>query len=78
MGRIVGIGLGVFVEGIIASVVATASSTGKVGIDALFGNEQPARIKDSRTHIKNCLMLGLYSYSEHFDSCHVIGIKERR
>lgn len=47
MGAIVEIGLGVFVAGIIANVVATTSSTGNVGIGVLFASEQPARVMDS-------------------------------
>ena len=78
MGRIVGIGLGVFVAGIIANVVATASSTGNVGMDVRFGSEQLVSIKNSKPHIKNCLMLGLYSFSEQINFRDVIRVKERR
>lgn len=48
VGRIVGMGLGVLVAGIIASVVATASSTGSVGVVDLFGNEQLAEINSRK------------------------------
>lgn len=49
VGRTVGTGRGVFVAGIIASVVATASSTGNVGVADRLGNEQAARINSSKT-----------------------------
>ena len=56
VGRIVGMGLGVFVGGIMANVVATASSTGKVGVIDRFGKEQDAEINNNITLIKNCLI----------------------
>lgn len=55
VGKTVCIGRGVFVAGIIASVVATASSTGRVGVVDLLGNEQDAKM-NRVTVIKNCLI----------------------
>ena len=49
-------GLGVFVDGIIARVVATASSTGIVGVGFLPGKEQDATVNRLTMLIKNCLM----------------------
>lgn len=76
VGSMVGMGRGVVVAGIIASVVATASSTGNVGVNVLLvGSEQPAKTNKSTIPVKNRLMHGLYSFSEQFNSCNVIGVK---
>ena len=64
MGSRVGSGRGVVVGGIIASVVATASSTGKVGAVFRLGKEQAVKINNNPMFIKNCLMHRLYSFSE--------------
>lgn len=52
----VGSGRGVFVGGIIARVVATASSTGNVGVVFRLGKEQAVKISNKPILVKNCLI----------------------
>lgn len=71
VGRMVGRGRGVEVEGNKARVVATASSTGIVGVGFRLGREQDAKINSNKILIKNCLMRRLYSYSEQINPADV-------
>jgi hypothetical protein len=66
---------GVFVT-IDAKVVATASSTGSVGVVFLDGIEQDVKV-NNKTIIKKCLMHRLYSFSEQIKILDVIRVKER-
>jgi hypothetical protein len=76
VGRLVGMGLGVFVEGINASVVATASSTGRLGVVVFVGREQDVNMNRITILNKNCLMRRLYRYSEQFYAADVLRVKE--
>jgi hypothetical protein len=60
-----------------ANVVATASSTGKVGVAVLAGKEHAVRIKNI-VIVKRRLMQRLYSFSEQINSADVIRVKERK
>jgi hypothetical protein len=62
-----------------AKVVATASSTGNVGIMVLDGNEHDVRINNNnKAIIKKYLMYRLYSFSEQIDVADVLRVKERK
>jgi len=75
-GRIVGTRAGVFVAKD-ANVVATASSTGKLGGDVLEGIEHDDNINIIKI-FKKRFMRRLYSFSEQIDIMDVLRVKERR
>lgn len=62
-----------------ANVVATASSTGKVGIAVLDGNEQDVKASNNnKAIIKKYLIRRLYSFSEQINIADVLRVKERK
>jgi len=58
-----------------ASVVATASPTGKLGVVVFEGMEHDVRINNKKI-IKKCLMCRLYNFSEQIDVIDVLREKE--
>ena len=70
----VGRGAGVLVERD-ASVVATASSMGRLGAGVRLGNEQDVKISNVKSLNKSCLMGRLYNFSEQID---LVGVNEIR
>jgi hypothetical protein len=63
-----------------ASVVATASSTGKLGVCVcgLPGMEHDVKIDNNRIHKKRLIMRRLYNFSEQFNSADVLREKEKK
>jgi hypothetical protein len=59
-----------------ASVVAMASSMGRLGVAVLVGNEQEAKSSINGAIIKKYLMHRLYSFSEQIKVGDVIWVKE--
>lgn len=68
-------GAGVLVE-IDASVVAIASSMGRLGVAVRPGNEQDVNSSTNKRIIKKGLMRRLYSFSEQINIRDVIRVKE--